>query len=221
MTSTARGRLTRNAGMTRNAEVGSGGRLRTFGGLAAGVVTWLAIGGVPGIIAALIAAPVAARLLRRVEPASVRRQRRAAGAELPYAVDLLAAALRAGVPVEMAVRTTAVACGGIAGRELLRVADGLRLGLEPGDAWRSLRAIPGGDGVADVAVRSADSGAAVARALERLAEDLRSARTLRVDAAAQRIGVLIVLPLGVCFLPAFVLAGIVPVIVAVLGGVLR
>ncbi len=41
-----------------------------------------------------------------------------------------------------------------------------------------------------------------------------------VDAAARRAGVLIVLPLGLCFLPAFVLAGLVPVLVAVLGDVL-
>jgi pilus assembly protein TadC len=42
-----------------------------------------------------------------------------------------------------------------------------------------------------------------------------------VEAAARRAGVLVVLPLGLCFLPAFVFAGLVPVIVAVLGDVLR
>jgi pilus assembly protein TadC len=73
----------------------------------------------------------------------------------------------------------------------------------------------------DTIVRSAESGAAMARALERLADDLRGSRAIAVEAAAARVGVLIVLPLGLCFLPAFVLAGIVPVIVAVLGGVLR
>jgi len=45
-------------------------------------------------------------------------------------------------------------------------------------------------------------------------------RLIAADAAARRAGVLIVLPLGLCFLPAFVLAGLVPVIVAVLGDVL-
>jgi hypothetical protein len=38
--------------------------------------------------------------------------------------------------------------------------------------------------------------------------------------STHRAGVLIVLPLGLCFLPAFVLAGLVPVVVAVLGDVL-
>jgi pilus assembly protein TadC len=58
------------------------------------------------------------------------------------------------------------------------------------------------------------------RSLRRIADDLRAARHADVEAAAQRAGVLIVLPLGLCFLPAFVLAGIAPVIVAVLGDVL-
>ncbi|MEU8614146.1 secretion system protein, partial [Actinoplanes sp. NPDC048791] len=57
-------------------------------------------------------------------------------------------------------------------------------------------------------------------ALTRLADDLRGDRSVAVEAAAHRAGVLIVLPLGLCFLPAFVLAGLVPVVVAVLGDVL-
>ena len=57
--------------------------------------------------------------------------------------------------------------------------------------------------------------------MRRLLRRLRTARLAAVEAAGQRAGVLLVLPLGLCFLPAFVLAGIVPVIVAVLGDVLR
>ena len=69
-------------------------------------------------------------------------------------------------------------------------------------------------------MRSQHSGAAFAGSLQRVADDLRGDALAATDAAARRAGVLIVLPLGLCFLPAFVLAGLVPVIVAVLGGVL-
>ena len=196
-------------------------RLRMVGAVAAGSITWLVIGGVAGIAAGVLVILVAARLLRRIEPPAIRRARQAATAELPFAADLLAAALRAGVPVEAAARTTGTGIGGVVGRDLVRVADGLRLGLEPADAWPMLRTTPGADRIVDAVVRSAESGAAVARALERLADDLRGSRAVAVEAAAARVGVLIVLPLGLCFLPAFVLAGIVPVIVAVLGDVLR
>ena len=74
--------------------------------------------------------------------------------------------------------------------------------------------------LAQAAVRSQHSGAAFAGSLHRVADDLRADRLIAADAAARRAGVLIVLPLGLCFLPAFVLAGLVPVIVAVLGDVL-
>jgi pilus assembly protein TadC len=196
-------------------------RLRVVGAVAAGSITWLVVGGIVGAVAAALVIPVAARLLRRIEPPSVRRARQAAASELPFAADLLAAALRAGVPIEAAARTTGAGIGGAVGRDLVRVADGLRLGLEPADAWPVLRTTPGAERIVDTVVHSAESGAAVARALERLADDLRGSRAVAVEAAAARVGVLIVLPLGLCFLPAFVLAGIVPVIVAVLGGVLR
>jgi pilus assembly protein TadC len=196
-------------------------RLAMVGAIASGVTAWLLIGGPVGVAIGIITAPVIARLLRRLEPRSVRIARQAAADALPFSADLLAAALRAGVPMESAARTTGSACGGAVGRELVRVADSLRLGLDPADAWPLLGATPGGERIADAVVRSADSGAAIARALERVAEDMRAARASRVEATAQRVGVLIVLPLGLCFLPAFVLAGIVPVIVAVLGGVLR
>ena len=69
--------------------------------------------------------------------------------------------------------------------------------------------------------RSADSGAALSATFARLADDQRARQAAAVEAAASRAGVLIVLPLGLCFLPAFVFAGVVPVIVAVLGDVLR
>ena len=69
-------------------------------------------------------------------------------------------------------------------------------------------------------MRSQHSGAAFAGSLQRVADDLRADRLIAADAAGRRAGVLIVLPLGLCFLPAFVLAGLVPVIVAVLGDVL-
>ena len=61
----------------------------------------------------------------------------------------------------------------------------------------------------------------MAGGLTQLADDLRAARLAAGEAARHRAGVLLVLPLGLCFLPAFLVAGVVPVIVAVLGDVLR
>jgi pilus assembly protein TadC len=196
-------------------------RLARLGGSAVGLLAWLLLGGWFGAVAGLVTAVVAARFLRRVESRGRRRDRERVIADLPFAADLLAAALRAGTPTDHGLRVVGTAVGGALGRQFVRVADGLRLGLQPADAWATLRTSAESGRFADAVSRTADSGAAVARALDRLADALRTAGAARVESAAQRLSVLMVLPLGLCFLPAFVFAGIAPVIVAVLGGVLR
>jgi pilus assembly protein TadC len=179
------------------------------------------IGGPVGLACGLAAAAGTGRYLRRLEPPSVRADRASAARDLPYAVDLLAAALRAGLPTQRAVRVVAGALDGSLGRRLGRVARALGLGLPPEQAWLAVADLPGGARLIAAVSRSADSGAALSATFARLADDQRAQQTAAVEAAANRAGVLIVLPLGLCFLPAFVFAGVVPVIVAVLGDVLR
>ncbi len=178
------------------------------------------LGGWWGVPVGLAAGFGVERFLRRQEPAEVRRERREALADLPLGADLLAAALRAGAPVDRAATAVADALGGPLGARMQRTARSLRLGAGPAEAWAHLADVPGAERLTAAAVRSSASGGALARALERLAGDLRADRSVAVEAAAQRAGVLIVLPLGLCFLPAFLLAGLVPVLVAVLGEVL-
>lgn len=173
-----------------------------------------------GVPLAVAAAAGAERFLRQREPARVRAERLAAAAELPLGADLLAAALRAGAPVDGAAAAVADALGGPLGERLQRTARALRLGAEPAEAWGHLAEIRGADRLIAAAVRTSASGGALAGSLGRLADDLRADRAVAVEAAAQRAGVLIVLPLGLCFLPAFLLAGLVPVVVSVLGDVL-
>ena len=73
----------------------------------------------------------------------------------------------------------------------------------------------------DLAVRASESGAALAGACARFAAEQRAGHEAAAEAAARRAGVLVVLPLGCCFLPAFVLLGVVPIVLGVLDGVLR
>ena len=62
--------------------------------------------------------------------------------------------------------------------------------------------------------RSADSGAALATLLPRVAADLRERRRSTVEIAVRGVGVRLTAPLGLAFLPAFVLLGVVPVVAA-------
>ena len=61
-------------------------------------------------------------------------------------------------------------------------------------------------------IRAHHSGAALTDVLVHLADDRRRALRTDAQAAAERAGIAIVLPLGACFLPAFVLVGVVPVV---------
>jgi Flp pilus assembly protein TadB len=216
-------RLARLATDAADAAEASGPRVRNPRVLIA-VTSGLAVA---GVIGRWWAVPVGVgagfgveRFLRHREPAGVRTARLRAAADLPLCADLLAAALRAGAPVDRAAAAVADALGGPLGERLERVARSLRLGAGSPEAWTHLSDVPGADRLIAAAIRTSMSGGAMAGALTRLADDLRGDRSVTAEAAARRAGVLIVLPLGLCFLPAFLLAGLVPVVVAVLGDVL-
>lgn len=183
------------------------------------VAVAVSVGGWVGVLLAAAAGFICERGLRRLDSGR-RIVAEAEAADLPLAADLLAVALRGGAPLVQAVNAVADALPGALGDRLARVARMLALGATPDQAWRELWPVPGARRLVRAVIASAEHGGALAAALTRLADDLRADRLITADAAARRAGVLIVLPLGLCFLPAFMLAGLVPVIVAVLGDVL-
>ena len=71
-----------------------------------------------------------------------------------------------------------------------------------------------------LARRSASSGAALADGVAELATSVRHDAADAARAAAERASVLIAGPLGLCYLPAFVCLGIVPVVAGLAGKVL-
>ena len=66
---------------------------------------------------------------------------------------------------------------------------------------------------ADLA-RSVESGTMLGVALSVHAEEARAMRSAAVEVAARKVGVRSVLPLMLCFIPAFLLLGIVPTLVS-------
>jgi Flp pilus assembly protein TadB len=151
-----------------------------------------------------------------VAPRSFARPARTDGSRATALVlDLAAAALRSGQPVATAIELAAPAGPPPIARPLDEVAQLLRLGAEPGDAWSGVpRDGPLGE-LGQVAVRSATSGLRLATAFERLAAELRARATATATARAHRAGVSALGPLAACFLPAFVCLGIVPVVIGV------
>ncbi len=125
---------------------------------------------------------------------------------------MLAACLAAGAHVDQALASVGEALGGDVGTLLKGVARLSTLGAPPEVAWAAASADSRWAPVARAVIRAHYSGAALTDVLTRVAEERR--RALRADAetAVARAGVRAVLPLGLCFLPAFVFLGVVPVV---------
>ncbi|MFE3461301.1 type II secretion system F family protein [Nocardiopsis aegyptia] len=174
-----------------------------------------------GPVGGLIAAGACTALWVRARRGRVRPDRLPVTGELPVVIGLLAAGVRAGATVQGCLPPVARAVGGRLGAELSAVAERLRLGADPEQAWRR-SALPAPlAAVGRDLARAADTGAPVADLLDRHVTDLRRVLRARATARVERLGVLVVAPLGLCFLPAFVLIGIVPMAADLLAQALR
>ncbi|GMA23024.1 hypothetical protein GCM10025864_07830 [Luteimicrobium album] len=162
---------------------------------------------------------------------------------------LVAAACRSGASVVRALDAVGAALVGPDGEALRSAASRLALGAGWDDAWSADRPVPRGSVPRGTGPRGAGrggahpgrraAGAGVARvvcdalrptwehgsppepALRAATDRLRRDRAERSATAAGRLGVRLVLPLGLCYLPAFVLVGLVPVLVSYGAGLLR
>jgi pilus assembly protein TadC len=127
--------------------------------------------------------------------------------------ELLAICLQAGLPVATAVTAATDRLAGPVGEHLRRISGLLALGADPASAWASAEAVPALAAFARAAGRSAGTGAALAHVATVEAERLRADLLDSAQARAQRAAVLITGPLGLCFLPAFLVLGIAPVVI--------
>jgi pilus assembly protein TadC len=181
----------------------------------AGAAVGLLLGGLLGAAAAVGIAVGGERLLRggsaQAAPDAILLR------DLPGACDLLAVCLSAGVPVSGALGAVADATPAPLGARLADVAALYRLGGEPRRAWAD--APPALARLGRVLVRAGESGASVVPALQALAGDLRAAARTATEAGVRRAGVWILAPLGLCFLPAFVCLGVVPLVLGIAGEV--
>jgi pilus assembly protein TadC len=177
---------------------------------------------VAGVLAAL-AVLVACRSggAARVRRCTGRRRARRPEAEVipgPLVLDLVAAVLAAGAPVTTTLDLVADALreyspgqaehlADLASRQALAPTDP----SHPGPAWLQV--------LDRTLMLAGDAGVPPAAVLVSAAAAERRRRADRQRLAAARLGVQVVLPTGLCLLPAFVLLTVVPMVLALLGGV--
>lgn len=184
----------------------------------AGCAVLLVVPGPVGVAAAAGVALVCWRVLARAEPAAVTAVRREAARDLPHLVLLLAAGLRAGSAPGPALARACAALPGAAAERLRPAVARLEVGVPQQEVWRELASDPVVAPLGSALARSADTGASVVVAVERLATELAADARSGVEDRARTVGVRAALPLGLCLLPAFLLLGIVPLVASLVGG---
>ncbi|MDQ0933420.1 type II secretion system F family protein [Streptomyces turgidiscabies] len=184
---------------------------------------WVLVGGAAGVAVGLVAGFGWGRWrLRRAARPPVAEDVDAAEAarQLPLAADLLAACIAAGAGPVIAAQAVGEALSGPVGERLARGAAEVRLGGEPAEAWRRLASIPGAGPLAGLLERADESGVPAAGPVARLAADTRADWGRTATERARRAAVMVTAPVGLCFLPAFIAIGVLPVVIGLADGLL-
>lgn len=143
---------------------------------------------------------------------------RAVSLDPAIACELVGAVLRSGASVPAALEALGLVVGGRSGHELAVAARMLRFGSAWPEAFAQVS--PEWSPVTDALQLAWTDGVAPDSMLAATAGALRASRAARAREEAERLGVRLVLPLGLCLLPAFVLIGLVPVMIATGGDLL-
>lgn len=168
-------------------------------GLGAGAAVWVLIG--------------------RLEPGRVRRRRERLMLQQPEVLELMASSLQAGAALRTATSEVAAVAPEPSAALLRDVEARLAVGFSEAEAWDGLRDHPvWGPAGRDLA-RGARTGEALAETLNMHADLARRVRRNHLTERARTVGVRAVGPMMGCFLPAFILSGVVPIIAGVLANV--
>jgi tight adherence protein B len=200
-----------------------GGPLRHWGpAAAAGLGAAAFVGGALGVPVGLLAGYGVGQWLRGRHKTAERLTAASESdpGQLPLCADLMAACLAAGATPGEAAGAVGSCLGGTLGGALIRARAELRLGGDPAECWRRFGGLPGAREMGRCLDRASTTGIAPVAEMSRLAADLRAVHGRSALAGARRAAVLATAPLGLCFLPAFLLVGVAPVVVGLAGTVL-
>ncbi len=178
---------------------------------AVGIDSWL---GRLSWFAVPVVAATGVLTLGWVEPQSARRRRRQLIMDVPQALELMAACLGAGLPARTACAAVVGTFEGPVADDLGQVLALLQLGVADVTAWGTLHDHPQLGLAAGDLARSVESGTSMVEGLRHHAATAREIRRSELQVRARAVGVRSVLPLMMCFIPSFMLLGIVPAVVS-------
>ncbi|WP_234322789.1 type II secretion system F family protein [Streptomyces sp. NRRL S-350] len=182
----------------------------------------LLVGGGTGLVVGVLVAVGAHRWsagVRTPEARSAAREEELLTRQLPLSAELLAACLGSAALPSEAVSAVGRSVGAPMGPRLVAIGAELSLGAPPELCWgRLAEQHPVLAPLARCLVRTSLGGAPAAEPLIGLAQGQRTAAARAAHTRVRRAAVLATAPLGLCFLPAFVLIGVVPVVIGLTSG---
>jgi len=159
---------------------------------------------------ALVASWITKRAVVLFEPSATRTQRLRLAYLAPEFAELIALCLDSGLPLIDSIEAASQVVGSPASRYAKECTALLRMGAQPEEAFESWRKSAALSPIATVLESVAQTGASGADALRRTSMRLRRSRASQVKRQVRSVGVRATLPIGVCFLPSFILGAVFP-----------
>ena len=183
--------------------------------LGVALTTFLVVQGLSGVVLSAVTGYAVWRWRRRLQHRADRESETQRALAMPVALDVLSACFAIGASQERALYAVAQGMPGTLGDDLSSVASAMSVGADSAEAWSLLEASDL-QALAAILTRVDSTGAPVTPLLTLLANQHRQrARAVAMD-AARALGVRVAGPLGLCFLPAFVLVAVVPLVLSLL-----
>ena len=134
-------------------------------------------------------------------------------AELPFFGQILAALIAAGANLLTALEVLTPLLTSDLQRRASRTIDLLKVGASPSMAWQEWKEDPVTCDWVGGLVRAQERGRPIANLLRVSALSLVDQRSRRARMQVSKLGVKLSLPIGICFLPAFIFGAIVPIVI--------
>ena len=135
-------------------------------------------------------------------------------AELPFFGQILAALIATGANLLTALEVVTPLLTSDLHRRATRTIDLLKVGASPSMAWLEWKEDPATRDWVGGLVRAQERGRPIANLLRVSALSLVDQRSRRARMQVSKLGVKLSLPIGICFLPAFIFGAILPIVIS-------
>jgi pilus assembly protein TadC len=144
----------------------------------------------------------------------------ASGSEILQSLGIIRLGISSGMTISDALQYAQKHSSQAASRELEQVSNQFRMGFP---LFRGLEEIaaknPGWRSISDALITSLHSGSPIASQLTDVEFVLQSSIDTEKLKRIKSVAVKSVLPLGLCFLPAFILLAVIPIVASLIGGI--